>query len=437
MVAKKRAKPRSGRRAAVVSGLRTPFVKSNGVFADLKGYELASKLVSELMARADLAAEEVDQLVYGQVVPEIKAPNIAREIALATGLPRTVDAYSVSRACATGTQALVSAARAIEAGDADVVICGGVESLSNPPITFSDRFVKMLLKANSAKDPMAKAKAFAKLKLRDLMPNPPAIAEFSTGLTMGESAEVMAKANGIERAPQDQLAEKSHKNAVSAWDRGIYDAEVMPVAVGTGFKDTVTRDNLMRADTSFEKLSKLKPVFDRKYGTITAGNSSALTDGASALLVMSESKAKALGYEPLCFVKSWGFAAIDPNWQLLLGPAFASPLALDRAGMTLADIDIVDMHEAFAAQMLSNMQAFASDDFAREHLGKSEAVGEIPDEKLNPFGGSLALGHPFAATAGRQVLTMGHELRRRGSGTALVTQCAAGGIGAAVILERD
>jgi len=371
------------------------------------------------------------------VVPEIKAPNIAREIVLATGLPRSVDAYSVSRACATGTQALVSATRAIESGDADVVICGGVESLSNPPITFSDRFVKMLMKANSAKEPMAKAKAFSKLKLRDLMPNPPAIAEFSTGLTMGQSAEVMAKANSIEREPQDRLAEMSHKRAVSAWERGIYDAEVMPVAVGATYKDTVDRDNLMRADTSFEKLSKLKPVFDRKYGTITAGNSSALTDGASALIVMCESKAKSLGLEPLCFVRSWGFAAIDPNWQLLLGPAFACPIALDRAGMGLGDIDLIDMHEAFAAQMLSNMKAFGSDEFAREHLGRSEAVGEIDEEKLNPFGGSLALGHPFAATAGRQVLTMGHELRRRGSGTALITQCAAGGIGAAVILERD
>ena len=437
MAVKKRLKPRAGRRACIVSGLRTPFVKSNGVFKDLTGLDLASQVVTELISRSNLDRDEVDQVIYGQVVAAVEAPNIAREIVLATALPRSVDAYSVSRACATGTQALVSAAMSIESGDTDVAICGGVESLSKPPITLSDRFIKIIMEANGAKDGMSKAKAFSKLKLKDLVPKPPAIAEFSTGLTMGQSAEVMAKANSVTRESQDYLAEASHKNAHKAWEAGVYDAEVMEVLVGKGFQESVKRDNLLRPDTTFEKLSKLRPVFDRKYGTITAGNSSALTDGASALLVMSEAKAKALGYEPLAFVKSWGFAALDPGWQLLMGPSFASPVALDRAGMELADIDLVDMHEAFAAQMVSNMDAFASDEFAKEHLGRGKAIGAIAPEKLNVLGGSLALGHPFAATGGRQALSMAHELRRRGSGTALITQCAAGGIGAAIILERD
>lgn len=437
MAAKKRAKPRAGRRACIVAGLRTPFVKSNGVFKELSGLDLASKVVSELLSHSNVSRDEIDQVVYGQVVPAVEIPNIAREVVLATALPRSVDAYSVSRACATGTQALVNSAMAIEAGDVDVVICGGVESLSKPPITLSDRFIKIIMEANGAKDGMAKAKAFSKLKLKDLVPKPPAVAEYSTGLTMGQSAEMMAKENQVTRESQDKLSEASHQNAHKAWESGLYDQEVMEVMVGENFDKSVARDNLVRADTSYEKLAKLRPVFDRKYGTITAGNSSALTDGASALLVMSESKAKALGYEPLAYVKSWGFAAIDPTWQLLMGPSFASPLALDRAGMELSDIDLVDMHEAFAAQMVSNMDAFASDEFAKTRLGRPKAIGAIAPEKLNVLGGSIALGHPFAATGGRQALSMAHELRRRGSGTALITQCAAGGLGAAVILERD
>jgi acetyl-CoA acyltransferase len=253
---------------------------------------------------------------------------------------------------------------------------------------------------------------------------------------MGDSAEKMAKVNGISRQAQDAYALESHRKAVEAWEKGIYDQEVMPFPVPPAFRRVVERDTIPRPDTSLEKLSTLRPVFDRKYGSVTAGNSSPLTDGASALILMEEGTARRLGYEAKAFLRSYAFGAVDPNWQLLIGPALVTPVALDRAGMTLADIDVVDVHEAFAAQVLSVRQALASRQFARDHLDRDEAVGEIPDDKLNLYGGSISLGHPFAATGARQLLTMANELVRRDAGTALITQCAAGGLGAAVILER-
>lgn len=425
-----------GRRVAIVDGLRTPFVKSGKEFKDVSTLELGSAVVTELLQRSGLDGAQIDQVVYGTVVHDVAAPNIAREIVLACDIPQSVDAYSVTRACATGTQSFVDGARSILLGDADIVITGGADSLSKPPITYSDRFVDVLMDANAAKDVGGKVKAFSALRPKDLAPRPPAIAERSTGVTMGDSAEDMAKQNGITREAQDEFALRSHRKAVEAWEKGIYDDEVMAFHVGPDYLVTIDRDTIPRADTSPEKLAKLKPVFDRKYGSVTAGNSSPLTDGASALLLMDEKVANKLGYVPKAFLRSWAFAALDPNWQLLMGPSFATPIALDKAGMTLGDIDVIDMHEAFAAQVLSNTQAFASAEWANEHLDRDQAIGEIPDEKFNLYGGSISLGHPFAATGARQILTMANELVRRDTGTALVTQCAAGGIGAAVVLER-
>ncbi|HLU31014.1 MAG TPA: acetyl-CoA C-acyltransferase, partial [Acidimicrobiia bacterium] len=257
-----------------------------------------------------------------------------------------------------------------------------------------------------------------------------------TGETMGDGAEKMARIWDIGREEQDRYALDSHRKAVEAWEKGIYDDEVMPFPVPPRYQKVVERDTIPRGDSSLEKLASLRPVFDRRYGTITAGNASPLTDGAAALLLMEEGTARRLGYEPLAYLRSYAFAAVDPNWQLLIGPAFSTPLALERAGMTLADIDVIDLHEAFAAQVLAVREAFASTEFAREHLDRDEAIGEIPDDKLNLYGGSVSLGHPFGATGARQLLTMAHELERRDSGTALISQCAAGGLGATVILER-
>ncbi|GMQ86270.1 MAG: acetyl-CoA C-acyltransferase FadI [Acidimicrobiia bacterium] len=425
-----------GRRVAIVDGLRTPFVKSGKEFKDVSTLELGSAVVTELLARSGLDGDQVDRVVYGTVVHDVASPNIAREIVLACDMPQSVDAYSVTRACATSAQSFVDGAQSILLGDADIVITGGADSLSKPPITYSDGFVDALMDANAAKDVPGKVKAFAALRPKDLAPRPPAIAERSTGVTMGDSAELMAKDNGITRQAQDEFALRSHQKAVEAWEKGIYDDEVMAFHVGPDYRVTVDRDTIPRADTSLEKLAELKPVFDRKYGSVTAGNSSPLTDGASALLLMDTKVAHKLGFVPKAFLRSWGFAALDPNWQLLMGPSFATPIALDKAGLTLGDIDVIDMHEAFAAQVLSNTQAFASDEWAKKRLGRDKAIGKIPDDKFNLYGGSISLGHPFAATGARQILTMANELVRRDTGTALVTQCAAGGIGAAVVLER-
>lgn len=424
------------RRVAIVDGLRTPFAKSGTVLRDQSTLDLASAVVAELLARSGLEGSQVDRVVYGSVVQDVAAPNIAREIVLAGPFPQTVDAYSVTRACATSTQAVVDAAQAIMLGEVDIVVAGGADSLSKPPVTYSDAFVDALMRANSAKDLPSKARAFSRVRPRDLAPVPPAIAERSTGETMGDSAEKMAKENGISREDQDAYAMQSHRKAVDAWNDGIFDDEVMALPLPPRYSDTVERDTLPRADSTAEKLAQLKAVFDRKYGSVTAGNASPLTDGASAVVLMAEETAAALGYVPRAFIRSYAFAALDPNWQLLMGPSIATPIALDRAGMELADIDLIDMHEAFAAQVLSNMRAFASKEFAAKHLGRSEAIGEIDEDAFNIYGGSISIGHPFGATGARQLITMANELNRRGGGTALVTQCAAGGLGAAVILEK-
>lgn len=430
------ASKKKPRRVAIIDGLRTPFAKSSTVLKDQSTLALSTSVVSELVARSGIDAGDIDRVVYGSVVQSVDSPNLAREIVLAGPFPDSVDAYSVTRACATSTQSFVDAAQSILLGDADIVIAGGADSLSRPPITYSDAFVDILMEANKAKDFQGKAKAFAKIRPKDLAPQAPAIAERSTGETMGDSAEKMAKENGISRKAQDEFALRSHVKAVEGWEAGIFDAEVMPYPMPPRYTDTIERDTIPRADTSLDKLAKLRPVFDRKYGTVTAANASPLTDGASALLLMDESVAKALGYQPKAFLRSYAFSALDPNWQLLMGPALAAPIALDRAGMKLEDLDLIDMHEAFSAQVLSNVQALASASFARQRLGRDKAVGEIDDAKFNIYGGSIALGHPFGATGARQLMTMANELDRRGSGTALVTQCAAGGLGAAVILER-
>ncbi|HET9596636.1 MAG TPA: acetyl-CoA C-acyltransferase FadI [Anaeromyxobacteraceae bacterium] len=427
------AKP--GRRAAIVAGLRTPFVKSGGEFQDLSAVQLGAAVVNELVARAGIPPKEYDAVVFGQVIPSPLVSLIAREVVLRTQLPRRVEAHTVARACATSIQATTDAAAEIALGHADVVLAGGAESLSDAPIFASGPLARAIVAASRAKTPMDKVRAFGSLSPRDLTPVPPALKEPTTGLTMGESAEKMAQQNGISREAQDRVALASHQRAAAAWASGKLDAEVMHVAVPPRYARVAAKDNVVRADTTLEALAALKPVFDRKYGTITAGNASPLTDGAAAVVVTSEEKARALGLSPLGFVRAWAYAALDPGEQLLQGPAYAAPLALDRAGLGLADMDLVDMHEAFAAQVLSNLQAFASKKFAEEKLGRPRPLGEIDPGRLNVNGGSIALGHPFAATGARMILQTLRELSRRGGRHALLTVCAAGGIGAALVLD--
>ncbi|HET7755391.1 MAG TPA: acetyl-CoA C-acyltransferase FadI [Anaeromyxobacteraceae bacterium] len=424
-----------GRRAAIVAGLRTPFVKAGGDFRNLSAVDLGALVVNELVARSGLDPSEIDSVVFGQVIPSPLVSLIAREVVLRTQLPRSAQAHTVSRACATSIQAATDAADQIALGHSEGAIAGGAESLSDAPIFASRPLAQAIVNASRAKNVVDKAKAFGGLSGKDLTPVPPALKEPTTGLTMGESAEKMAQVNGISRKAQDEVAFQSHRRAASAWASGKFAGEVMHVTVPPKYERVAAKDNIVREDTSVEALGQLRPVFDRKYGTITAGNSSPLTDGAAALLIMSEEKAKALGLTPLGYLRSYAYAALDPRDQLLQGPAYAAPVALERAGLALSDMDLVDMHEAFAAQVLSNLQAFASKKFAEEKLGRSAPLGEVDPEKLNVNGGSIALGHPFAATGARMILQTLRELNRRGGAHALLTVCAAGALGAAVVLD--
>jgi len=389
------------------------------------------------MQRSGIEPADVNELVFGNVIPSVKAPNIAREIILGTGLPRKIPGFSVSKACASANQAITSAADMISRGYADTVIAGGAESLSDVPILFSKKFADALVSASKQKSLGGKLGAFSKIRPRDLAPDAPAIAESTTGLSMGESAEKMAKANGITREAQDKFALQSHLRAAAATGSGRFKDEVMPVVVPPSFDNVVETDNLIRGDSTLEAMAKLRPVFDRKYGTITAANASPLTDGAAAVLLMSEEKAKALGIKPIGFIRSYAYAATDPFDQLLQGPVFALPTALDRAKLKLEEIGVIEMHEAFAAQVLSNIQWIGSKKIAQEKLGRSEPVGQIDPEKINRTGGSIALGHPFGATGARIVTTVCNELQRSGEQYGLVTVCAAGGIGVAMVLERE
>lgn len=428
---------RPARRVAFIGGCRIPFGRSGTVYRDLDAVDLGKLAAAELLHRSELSGAEVDEVIFGVAVPPVKKANIAREISLAIGLPPSSPAYTVVRACASSNTAITSAAEKILIGDAECVLAGGAESISDVPVLFSRRFRSMLFKANSAKSLGKKLASFKGLRVRDLLPELPAIAEPSTGLTMGESAEKMAKENHISREAQDAVALRSHKNAAAAAEQGILAQEIAPVLLPPKYDQPIIRDNQVRPDTTLEKLAQLRPVFDPRFGSVTAGNSSPLTDGASAVILMSEDRARSEGRHPLAYIRSWAFAALSPADQLLMGPAYAIPLALRRAGISLAQVARIEMHEAFAAQVLSNIQALESKKFAQEKLGLSEPVGQVDISRLNLYGGSIALGHPFGATGARITTTLARELQRSGGQFGLLSVCAAGGMGLAMVLERD
>lgn len=427
-------KGRNGR-VAVVAGLRTPFARIGTHFRDLNAIDLGSMLVNELLARNNLSKDLVQQMVFGMTVMIPEAPFIAREIAIACGMP-DVDAYSITRACATSFQTVASAAESILAGTADVIVAGGTDSTSSVRITTTPKFSSVLRDVNFAKTTKDKIKLLSQLRPRDVLPTPPAITEYSTGKLMGENAEQMAQKWNATREEQDDIAHASHTNAAKAWADGKMEKEVMTAFVGSR-SSPVHEDNLVRKNSERASYAKLKPVFDKQYGTVTAGNSSPLTDGAAAMILMSEAKAKALGYQPIGYIRSWHFAAKTPKDDMLMGPVLAAPIALDRAGVTLKDLTLVDMHEAFAAQIACNLKGLASPQYMKERLGRDKAVGEVDRAKLNVLGGSLSYGHPFGATGARIIVQTLNELQRRGGGLALTTACAAGGIGAAMVLEAE
>ncbi len=426
---------RPGRRVAIVAGVRTPFLKSGTAFRDVTAVALARHAARELLFRSEVDGREVDEVIFSQVIPSVLAPNVAREVSLLPQFLPSVPAYTLNRACASSAQAMANAADQIALGHADTILAGGVETLSDIPILHSRRFSRVLVDASRAKTLGGRVAAFGRARPRDLVPVTPAIAEPSTGESMGQSAEKMAKENGISREAQDDLALRSHQRAAAATADGRLAAEIAPWFGGAGMDQPVTADNGIRADTTPEALAALKPVFDRRYGSVTAGNSSPLTDGAAAVLLMAEEKAAALGYAPLAYIRSYAVAAVDPGWQLLMGPVYAVPKALERAGISWRDVGLFEIHEAFAAQVLSNAQAWGSQAWA-DRLGLAGPVGEVDWDRSNVMGGSIAIGHPFAATGARLATTLANEMRRRDVQYGLISICAQGGMGYAMVLER-
>jgi acetyl-CoA acyltransferase len=424
-------------RVAILAGARTPFARAGTDLAGLDVIDLAGIAAAEAVARSRVDPRAIDQAIFGVVLPSLRGPNLGREVVFRAALSDTVVGTGVSLACASSNRAIVAGAEAILTGEAEIVVAGGAESLSNVPITFSRGAARKLQRLAKARSFGQRLAAAASFRPRDFAPVVPAIAELSTGLTMGESCERMAKENDVSRRAQDEIALLSHRRAAAAAAEGRFDGQIVPVFLPPRYEGIVTADNGVRADTSLEALAALKPVFDRRYGTLTAGNSSPITDGGAAVVLASEATARRLGLAPLAFLRSWAWFAVPPGGQLLQGPAYAAPLALERAGLALADIDLVEMHEAFAAQVLSNLKAFASRKFAAEELGRSTPLGEVDLERWNVGGGSIALGHPFGATGARVTLQLVCELARRGAQHGLLTVCAAGGHGFAMVVERE
>lgn len=416
--------PPNGRRVAVVAGARTPFCKAGTVLKEARAVDLARYAAREVLERTNLSPKAVNEIIFGQVVASPLVPNIAREVSLLPQLPREIPAYSVNRACASANQAITNAHDQIAMGHADVILAGGAESLSEIPILASRRLADILVAASKARTLGARIATFAKIRPRDLVPVAPAIAEPSTGESMGQSAEKMAKENHITREAQDRWALRSHQLAAKGTADGRLTAEIAPWLPTRAGAEVVPQDNGIRTDSSLEQLAQLRPVFDRRYGSVTAGNASPLTDGASAVLLMSEDAARAHGYEPLAYIRSYAVAAVDPGWQLLQGPVWAVPTALERAGIQWKDLGLIEIHEAFASQVLSNLQGFAAKGW------------EINEEIINVMGGSIAIGHPFGATGGRIVTTLANEMKRRNVQFGLISVCAQGGMASAIVLER-
>lgn len=423
-------------RAVIVGGLRTPFVRAFGSLISMDSIVLSAALVKALFEKYPAAKGQIGGVLWGGAILPNATPNIAREILLDAGMDPRIEGTTVSRACTSGLVAMTKAAEMIESGEADVLLAGGSDSTSNAEVKMPPSFVRktapVIMNAKSGvKDYLG---LLAKISVRkDLLPQRPSIRERTTGELMGESAERMAQLWKISRAEQDAFAVQSHQRAAAAVASGRFANEIAAIATPEG--KTVDKDNIVRGDTTVEKMAKLKPAFAKENGTLTAANSSALTDGSAAVLMMSEAKARELGFTPLASFKSWAYDAVDPKDQLLIGPAISMPKALERAGMTLADVDLIDIHEAFAAQVLCVLRAMASDAFAKEWCGRDKAAGEIAPERVNIHGGSVALGHPFGATGVRMAITMANELHATGKKTALMGVCAAGGQSTGIVLE--
>ncbi|XP_043917549.1 trifunctional enzyme subunit beta, mitochondrial isoform X2 [Protopterus annectens] len=415
----------------LVEGVRTPFLLSGTTYTDLMPHDLARGALQGLLSRTNIPKSAVDYIVYGAVIQEVKTSNVGREAALGAGFSDKTPAHTVTMACISSNQAMTTAVGLIASGQCDTVVAGGVEFMSDVPIRHSRKMRKAMLSLNKAKTVGQKLSLISKLRPSYFAPELPGVAEFSTSEIMGHSADRLAAAFGISRKEQDEYALRSHSLAKKAQDEGLLSDVVSYKVPG---KETVTKDNGIRP-SSLDQMAKLKPAFIKPHGTVTAANSSFLTDGASAVLIMSEEKALAMGYRPKAYLRDFVYVSQDPKDQLLLGPTYATPKVLEKAGLTLADIDVFELHEAFAGQILANLKAMDSDWFAQNYMGRKSKVGAPALAKLNTWGGSLSLGHPFAATGCRLVTTAAHRLQKEGGQYALVAACAAGGQGHGMIVE--
>ena len=430
---KKAPTPPSGvRRVAIIGGNRIPFAKSNTVYSKIGNQELLTSALRGLVDRYGLQGQRVGEVVAGAVIKHSRDFNLTREAALSSGLAPETPAYDIQQACGTGLEAAILVANKIALGQIDCGIAGGTDTTSDAPIGVGEGLREILLDLNRAKTLGDRLKILGRFRPGHLVPEVPENGEPRTGMSMGDHAQVTAHEWAIPREEQDQLAMESHQKLAKAYDEGFF-ADLMTPLAG------LERDNILRPDTSLEKLATLKPCFDRDKGTMTAANSTALTDGASCVLLASEEWAKANNHEVKAWLTFSEVAAVDFVDQkegLLMAPAYAVPRMLEKAGLTLQDFDFYEIHEAFASQVLSTLRAWEDPEFCKTRLGLKEPLGSIDRNKLNVKGSSLAAGHPFAATGGRIVATLAKLLEQKGSGRGLISICAAGGQGVTAILER-
>jgi len=433
---KTRKRSRWNGRAAILGGVRTPYTRAGTGLSRLSAVDLGRIVVAEALARTGIAPERVDSVIIGNVAQPVEAVNVSRVIALLAGIPESVPAFTVHRNCASGMQAVVSAAQAIATGEADIVVAGGVESMSNIPLFLSRPLAETLTGLRTAKSIGRRLRLLAGLRPRHFVPRIGlllGLTDPSCGLNMGQTAEVLARELGIGRRLQDEFALMSHQRAAAARADGRFNDEIMPVFAPPGY-EAVDFDNGVRPNQSMEALEKLRPVFDRKYGTVTAGNASQITDGGAAVVVASEAAVEELGIEPLGFLRDWAFAGLSPA-RMGLGPAYATALLFEQTGVSLDEIGLIEMNEAFAAQVLANEAVFGMDRLSERYLGR-KAIGTLDREILNVNGGAIAMGHPVGSSGTRLVLTLLLEMRRRGVDRGLATLCVGGGQGAAMLLER-
>jgi acetyl-CoA acetyltransferase family protein len=427
------------KRVAVVAGLRTPFIKAWTDFAQIPAQDLGSCLARELLERCDLPPGHIDEVIIGNIAQPPEATNIARIIALQAGIPLSVPAFSVQRNCASGMEAIASAWYRIQAGEGEIYLAGGVESMSRIPLLFNEPATRWFNNLYRTKTLPQRLGVFLQFKLKFLNPViglQLGLTDGFCGLNMGETAELLAKEFKISRDEQDRFALRSHQLAERATKEGRLSEEIMPLPLPPVFDRVVDKDNGIREGQSMEALGKLKPVFDRYHGTVTAGNSSQLTDGAAMVLIMTDTRARELGYKPLGYIRSFSFAGLDPA-RMGLGPAYSTPLALRRAGLDMKDIQLIEMNEAFAAQVLANLQVFDSAALTKKYLHQENNCGKIDQDKLNVNGGAIALGHPVGGSATRLIITLLKEMQRRKVQLGLATLCVGGGQGAAFILEKE